>query len=142
MPGSKIFTFHWPNENVKMKKQLGSAIQLGTHEEQESGVLVATAAHRNGCNGNKFLCLLNKHEKFCYFHSTPIYPNYFHLKHVGHNQSADFHNPLMFRNSPLAQQVFVVVIDNGGGSDSEQKDKLDTYKVFRKFLVLGFTCLQ
>lgn len=57
-------------------------------------------------------------------------------------QSADFHNPLMFCNSPLAQEVFVAVIDNGGGSDSKQKDKLDTWKFFRKFLVLGFTRLQ
>lgn len=57
-------------------------------------------------------------------------------------QSDEFHNPLIFCNLSLAQQVFIAVIDNGGGSDSEKKDKLDTFKFFRKFLVVGFTRLQ
>ena len=50
-------------------------------------------------------------------------------------QSVDCHNPLIFCS------VSVSCCD-GGGSGSEQKDKLDAFEFFRKFLVFGSTRLQ
>ena len=54
----------------------------------------------------------------------------------------DFHNPLIFFTSPFAEQVLAAVTNNSGGSNGEQKDKLNTFKFFRKFLAFGFTKLQ
>lgn len=54
----------------------------------------------------------------------------------------DFHNPLILFTSPFAEQALVAVTNNSGGSDSEQKDKLETFTFFTKFLAFGFTKLQ
>lgn len=48
-------------------------------------------------------------------------------------QSGDYHNPLIFSS------VLVVVI--GNGSVSEQKEKLEAFEFFKKFLVFGSTRL-
>lgn len=56
-------------------------------------------------------------------------------------QLADFSQSTNTLQFTLAQQVLVAVTDNDSDSNSEQKDKLDTFKIFRKFLVFGFTTL-
>lgn len=47
-------------------------------------------------------------------------------------QLDDFQNPLIFSNSPFAQQVVNIMEDSV--TTSEQKDKLDTFQIFQKIL--------